>query len=86
MNKSLTAVAFGALVALGTVAFSVSASAAIVCNDEGDCWHTSHKYTYPPAVKLSIHDDKWKWGDQDHDKWNEHTGRGYWKGNIWIGF
>jgi hypothetical protein len=37
MNKSLTAVAFGALVALGTVAFSVSASAAIVCNDEGDC-------------------------------------------------
>jgi hypothetical protein len=62
MNKSLTAVAFGALVALGTVAFSVSASAAIVCNDEGDCWHTSHKYTpasflrdlYPLVRRMSV--------------------------------
>jgi hypothetical protein len=26
------------LAVLGTLAFTTSASAAVVCNDEGDCW------------------------------------------------
>ena len=54
---------------------ATSASAAIVCNEEGDCWH-------------HVYGDDWKWADADHDKyrWREHEGRGYWNKGVWIGF
>ena len=29
---------------------SLSASARIVCNADGDCWHIHEDYTYPPAA------------------------------------
>ena len=36
------------VVTLGLFAFgATSASAAIVCNEEGDCWKTKRSYTYP---------------------------------------
>ncbi len=38
-----------ALGVLGAVALtSTSASAAIVCNEEGDCWRVKEGYEYPP--------------------------------------
>jgi hypothetical protein len=51
----------GLAVALGLTAFTFSvstASAAIVCNDDGDCWHVKNKYTYPPSVQLHVYGDE----------------------------
>jgi hypothetical protein len=79
----------GLAAALGLTAFTFSvstASAAIVCNDDGDCWHVKNKYTYPPSVQLHVYGDDWKWGADQHYRWHEHGGRGYWKGGVWIGF
>jgi hypothetical protein len=69
---------------------ATSASAAVVCNEEGDCWRVKEKHTYPPEVKLHIYEDDWKWADADSAKyrWREPgAGRGYWgRGGVWIGF
>ncbi|WP_295559296.1 hypothetical protein [uncultured Hyphomicrobium sp.] len=76
--------------ALGTVLAltATSASAAIVCNDEGDCWRVKHRYEYKPEFRLHVHPDDWKWGDHDKHKyrWRESRGRGYWREGLWIQF
>lgn len=75
-----------ALGAFGIVALPVSVSAAIVCNDEGDCWRAAERYTYPPDVSLNIYDDDWAI-DTKRYRWREAgKGRGYWRGGVWVGF
>ena len=78
------------LAVLGTLALSTSASAAIVCNDEGDCWKVKEKYEYPPDAKLKLYDDNWKWAEADRPKyrWREPgAGRGYWgPRGVWLNF
>ncbi|HXS08295.1 MAG TPA: hypothetical protein VN723_16000 [Rhizomicrobium sp.] len=76
-----TIIGAGALAAAAT-----TASAEIVCNRDGDCWHVREHYDYQPTFGLIIHDDNWRWGDRDHYRWHEHDGRGYWKGGVWIQF
>ena len=75
---------------LAVFAFSATtASAAIVCNEIGDCWHVKEKYDYKPEFGVRVYPDEWKWADTDHDKyrWREHEGRGYWNSKgVWIGF
>ena len=69
--------------AAGILALSVTgASAAIVCNAAGDCWHVKQAYDYPPDVRVHVYGDDWKWADADADRyrWREHEGRGYWRG------
>src|SRR5262245_9729152 len=63
---------------------ATTASAAIVCNAEGDCWRTKERYTYPPDAGVRVYADDWKWGPNDKYRWREHEGRGYWgpKGEI----
>jgi hypothetical protein len=73
----LIAAAALALVATG-------ASAAIVCNDEGDCWHVKGKVEYKPEHGVHVHPDDWKWGEKEHFKWREHEGHGYWHSGTWI--
>lgn len=65
-----------------------SASAAVVSNEEGDCWRVKEKYDYRPEFRLRIYDDDWKWSEADRDKyrWREGRGRGYWRNGIWIEF
>ena len=65
---------------------SLSASARIICNEDGDCWHAPQEYAYPPAAHLLIHPDDWRWKEGDHYAWKEHQGRGYWHGGEWRGF
>ena len=58
---------------VGALAFTAtSASAAIVCNEDGDCWHAKEKYEYKPEFGVHVYGDE---------------GRGYWgpKG-AWIEF
>jgi hypothetical protein len=63
-----------------------SASAYVVCNRHGDCWHTTDRYTYRPAWGLRVHDDNWRWRHRGHYRWREHEGRGYWRSGVWVTF
>ena len=68
---------------------ATSASAAIVCNDEGDCWKVKEKYEYRPEARVRVYDDSWKWRDEDKGRyrWRDSgPGRGYYRGGVWIGF
>ena len=55
---------------------SLNASARIVCNGDGNCWHAPDAYVYPPSVHLDIHPDGWSWKEGEHRAWKEHEGRG----------
>lgn len=67
---------------------ATSASAAVVCNRDGDCWHTRNHYHYRPEFGLTVYPNNWRWHHRDHDRyhWREHHGRGYWRSGVWIGF
>ena len=68
------------------VVSSLSASARIVCNEDGDCWHVHEDYAYPPSAGIVIHPDNWRWKEGEHHAWREHQGRGYWRGDAWAPF
>jgi hypothetical protein len=66
-----------------------AASAAIVCNADGDCWRVKEKYDYKPEFGLRVYSDDWKWKESEKDKyrWRESgNGRGYWRDGVWIEF
>ena len=87
MKKSLKTALFGAVLSAGALALSTGvASAYVVCNTEGDCWHVHDQYTYPDTAGIVVHDDNWRWDDATRYHWREHDGRGYWRGGVWIGF
>jgi hypothetical protein len=71
---------------LGILALSGGASAAVVCNDEGDCWRTKEKYTYPPDVRLNVYEDDYVIDEKKYRLREPGAGRGYWRGGVWIGF
>jgi hypothetical protein len=73
---------------IGVLAFTATgASAAIVCNELGDCWHVNEKYDYKPEFNLHVYGDDWAFPEGGKYRWREHEGRGYWgpKG-AWIEF
>ena len=72
------------------VATTAPASARMVCNDSGDCWHTESQSHYAyPGSGYTRHNDDWyfhqTWNDQRHYR-ESHEGRGYYKSGVWIGF
>jgi hypothetical protein len=72
----------------GLVATTIAASAYVVCNSDGDCWHTETHYTYPGTGFVS-HPDDWyfhqTW-DANHHWRDYHEGRGYYRGGLWVTF
>jgi hypothetical protein len=85
--KPFGTIALAALIGASALAMaSTSASARIVCNPEGDCWHVHGDYEYKPAFGLIVHPDDWKWKEGEKHAWREHEGRGYWKGGEWKEF
>lgn len=84
MMSTLTKTLLACAAALALTA--TGASAEIVCNDDGDCWHVK-RHDYKPELKLHIHPDSWKWGEHEHAKYRfrEHEGHGYWRSGVWIG-
>jgi hypothetical protein len=77
-------IALGAIATAGVVAMTGSASARVVCNGDGDCWHNQSVDVFPPALGLTVHEDNnWKWGEGEKRHWREHEGKGYWKGDNW---
>ena len=46
------------LASAGAVALmTTGVSAAIICNDEGDCWQSKETYTYPPEARVHVYGD-----------------------------
>ena len=79
----------GAVVALGISALSVGAtgaSAAIVCNRAGECWHAPRGFVARPEFGVVVHPNGWRWGPREHFTWREHPGRGYWRNGVWVTF
>jgi hypothetical protein len=80
-------IAAAALLGASAFAFTVTgASAKIVCNAQGDCWHATTEYKYEPSAGVKVYNDDWKWKEGDRFRWREHEGRGYWKGENWTEF
>jgi hypothetical protein len=74
-----------ALAVLGTLALTAGASAAVVCNEDGDCWRTKERLTYPPTASVQIYGDDYTLGPKN--RWREPgEGRGYYRGGAWVGF
>jgi hypothetical protein len=86
MRSCLMKIAAGAFLGAATLALSATtASAWIVCNRAGECWHAHHTWGYP-AGEIVVHPDNWRWGPSDRFVWREHPGRGYWRNGVWITF
>ena len=79
---------FGALAGAAALAATAApASAYVACNRFGDCWHVRDRYDYRPTWGIRIHDDNWRWREDERYRWREHDGRGYWgRGGVWITF
>jgi hypothetical protein len=70
----------------GILALPAAASAAIVCNEEGDCWRVKERHTYPPEIRLYTYEDDWTI-DKKKYRWREAgEGRGYWRSGVWVTF
>lgn len=64
--KLLGTSVFVALVSAWAISLSTApATASIVCNDEGACWHAHEAYEYPPDVGIVIHPDNWRWRNDE---------------------
>ena len=74
------------LSAAGFALSATSAAAYVVCNHEGECWH-SHYRDYHPEFGIAIHPDSWRWHHSDHYRWHEvpHD-HGYWRNGVWVEF
>jgi hypothetical protein len=76
----------GLVVSAAAMVLSATAgSAAVVCNDEGDCWRVTGEPRYEPTLKLRIYPDDWRWREGERYRWREPgPGYGYWRGEKWI--
>jgi hypothetical protein len=86
MKTYLKLAAAAALGASALALTATGASAAVVCNGEGACWHVRHPYAYPATVGVVVHPNGWAWGPNEHYTWREHPGRGYWRSGVWVRF
>ena len=87
-KKALVPALAGAFSVISLLVTASAASAYIVCNREGDCWHTDRRL-HAPGVVFEYHPDDWyfhqHWDANHH--WREmHEGRGYWRNGIWLNF
>ena len=81
--KTLTVAFLASICALALT--PTAASAAIVCNEEGDCWRVSGEPKYEPGLKLRIQKDDWKWKEGEKYRMRESgRGHGHWRGGTWI--
>jgi len=92
MKKLAATAGVAATLALGLAAASATpASAYVVCNGAGDCWHTDHHYGYGHEVQAQVHPDDWyfhqDWAHDTNHHWRDyHEGRGYYRSGVWVNF
>jgi hypothetical protein len=88
-KKTFTTAALALLMGgAAVVTTAAPAAARLVCNREGDCWHTESRYRYP-GTGYSYHPDDWyfhqTFGADRHFR-DYNKGRGYWRGGVWVTF
>jgi hypothetical protein len=86
LKSSLAKGALVAALACGTLT-ATSASADVVCNRAGECWHTGDQYNYPVGVGIRFHSDDW--GRRHHRDYHwrrDRDERGYYRDGLWIRF
>jgi len=89
VKKTLILAAIAATLAIGGVAATAgTASAAIVCNRDGDCWHVDRRPIFP-HMRFEYHPDTWyfhqKWEADRAHRWHEHhDDRGYYDHGVWV--
>ena len=89
LKKLILTASTSALLAFGGLAASsVAASAYVVCNREGDCWHTEARVRVP-GITFGYHPDDWyfhrHWDSDRERHWRDyHEGRGYYRGGVWV--
>jgi hypothetical protein len=84
-----TVAKWAAAAALGVSALAVTAttaSAVIVCNRAGECWHAHKDFVARPEFGVVVHPNNWRWGARERFVWREHPGRGYWRNGVWVSF
>ena len=86
MNKVVKSALLAAVAGAGLALSALPASADIVCNREGECWHVRGHYEYRHEYRVMVHPDDWRWRRHEHYVWREHEGRGYWRHGVWIQF
>jgi len=82
--KAMAAGLMGAVCVL--VLSATTASAEVACNREGECWHVRDHHEYRPEWGVIVHPDEWRWAGNEHYRWHEHEGRGYWRNGAWVEF
>jgi hypothetical protein len=86
MEVTMTRASRAILIGAGALVLSATASsAAVVCNDEGDCWRVRGRPSYGPDLSLRLYPDDWRWSRGEHYRWREPgRGHGYWRRGAWI--
>lgn len=89
VRKLLNSLVLGAAIGAGVLVAASPASAYVVCNRFGDCWHTDTRVHFP-HVRLSFHNDKWwdRHRNSAHYTWHEIDNshdwhHGYWDRGTW---
>ena len=91
-KRALSTGVVAVLIGIGAfVATAGTASAYVVCNRFGDCWHSDQRYRYTPSIGVRIHPDHWyfhrDWARAPNRHWREYReGRGYYRNGVWITF
>ncbi len=85
MSKIQSLIAAAALAGAALTLSGGPTFAAIVCSGDA-CWHTRESLAYPPAAHIVVHPDNWRWRNNEHYRWREHEGHGYWAGDQWRAF
>ncbi len=85
----LSAAAVAGLMSGALVTTTAPAAARVVCNNQGDCWHTDAPPPRIPGITFSAHPDDWyfhqTWENNNDRHYRDyHSGRGYYKGGVWI--
>ena len=74
-----------ALVALGILALGASsASAAVVCNEAGDCWRTKGKFRYPPEARVHVYADDYAIDTKKYRLRDPGPRPGYYSRGNWV--
>jgi len=73
--KSLSTVLVSAALGASMLAFSSLSAAAAIASSSNVCWHSHERLDYPPKAHITIHEDNWRWGPNEHYSFREHLNR-----------
>lgn len=88
LKSALVKRALIAAVTSGALVAASAASADVVCNRAGECWHVHNRIDYPANLGMAFHDEAWATAHQ-HGRWHWRADRddhGYYRNGAWVTF